>query len=73
MLLLTGQKVILTVDAFPDKSYTGKIFSIANIGEELPNTDKFKLKGTELIETIKTGRAVFDSDSETEIEEEDIG
>jgi len=35
----TGQKVRLTVDAFPDKSYTGAIMSVANIGEQLPNTD----------------------------------
>jgi len=34
-----GQEVIITVDAFPDRSYTGKVFFIANIGEILPNTD----------------------------------
>jgi len=34
-----GQEVIITVDAFPDRSYTGKVFFIANIGEKLPNTD----------------------------------
>jgi hypothetical protein len=35
----TGQKVRLTVDAFPDKTYTGAVTSVANIGEQLPNTD----------------------------------
>lgn len=35
----TGQRVRLTVDAFPEKSYTGVITSVANIGEQLPNTD----------------------------------
>jgi multidrug efflux pump subunit AcrA (membrane-fusion protein) len=35
----TGQPVNLNVDAFPKKSYTGKIISVANIGEKLPNTD----------------------------------
>ncbi len=160
------QKVIITVDAFLDKSYTGKVFSVANIGEKLPNTDtkvfevqikldetdyslrptmttnnkiiiktldkvtyipnecvhtgtddipvvytkhgtkqvvipgesnnkeiviekgleagtviyrtlpenpnKFRLKGIELIETIKTGKAVYNSDSKPKIEEKGI-
>jgi multidrug efflux pump subunit AcrA (membrane-fusion protein) len=35
----TGQEVRLTVDAFPEKSYTGIVTSVANIGEQLPNTD----------------------------------
>lgn len=34
-----GQKVRLTVDAFPEKTYTGAVTSVANIGEQLPNTD----------------------------------
>lgn len=34
-----GQPVRLTVDAFPDKKYTGSVISVANIGEQLPNTD----------------------------------
>ncbi|MEZ5000432.1 MAG: HlyD family efflux transporter periplasmic adaptor subunit [Bacteroidales bacterium] len=34
-----GQQVRLTVDAFPEKSYTGNVISVANIGEQLPNTD----------------------------------
>jgi hypothetical protein len=34
-----GQKVELLVDAFPDKSYTGVVTSVANIGEQLPNAD----------------------------------
>ena len=34
-----GQRVRLTVDAFPEKSYTGTVLSVANIGEQLPNTD----------------------------------
>ncbi len=35
----TGQKVRITVDAFPEKRYTGEVISVANIGEQLPNTD----------------------------------
>ncbi|HSL87314.1 MAG TPA: efflux RND transporter periplasmic adaptor subunit, partial [Bacteroidales bacterium] len=35
----TGQVVDILVDAFPDKSYTGSILSVANIGEQLPNAD----------------------------------
>jgi HlyD family secretion protein len=34
-----GQKVQLKVDAFPDKTFDGTIISIANIGEQLPNSD----------------------------------
>lgn len=35
----TGQKVEMAVDAFPEKSYTGSVISVANIGEQLPNAD----------------------------------
>jgi len=34
-----GQKVKIGVDAFPEKSYTGIITEVANIGEQLPNAD----------------------------------
>ena len=34
-----GQKVNITVDAFPDRSYNGTVTSIANVGEVLPNSD----------------------------------
>ncbi len=33
------QKVRIGVDAFPEKSYTGIITQVANVGEQLPNTD----------------------------------
>ena len=35
----TGQFVRIGIDAFPDKKYTGKVLEVANIGEQLPNTD----------------------------------
>jgi hypothetical protein len=35
----TGQKVEIVVDAFPEKSYSGVVTSVANIGEQLPNAD----------------------------------
>jgi HlyD family secretion protein len=35
----SGQKVEIIVDAFPEKSYTGVVTSVANIGEQLPNAD----------------------------------
>jgi multidrug efflux pump subunit AcrA (membrane-fusion protein) len=35
----SGQKVEIMVDAFPEKSYTGVVSSVANIGEQLPNAD----------------------------------
>ncbi len=34
-----GQQVEIIVDAFPEKSYTGMVTSVANIGEQLPNAD----------------------------------
>jgi len=34
-----GQKVNIVVDAFPKKPYTGTVFFIANVGEQLPNSD----------------------------------
>jgi HlyD family secretion protein len=33
------QKVEIMVDAFPERSYTGSVTSVANIGEQLPNAD----------------------------------
>jgi len=33
------QNVRISVDAFPGKEYTGEVMSVANIGEQLPNTD----------------------------------
>jgi hypothetical protein len=35
----SGQFVEIMVDAFPEKSYTGAVLSVANIGEQLPNAD----------------------------------
>jgi HlyD family secretion protein len=35
----TGQKVDIVVDAFPKKVYTGVVSYIANVGEQLPNSD----------------------------------
>ncbi len=34
-----GQKVNVNVDAFPKKIFTGEVFTIANVGEVLPNSD----------------------------------
>lgn len=35
----TGQKASISIDAIPNKSYTGTVISVANIGEQLPNSD----------------------------------
>jgi multidrug efflux pump subunit AcrA (membrane-fusion protein) len=35
----TGQKANITVDAFPGKTFTGSVLTIANVGEQLPNSD----------------------------------
>jgi HlyD family secretion protein len=37
--VIPGLKVSITVDAFPNKSYTGTVITVANIGEVLPNSD----------------------------------
>jgi multidrug efflux pump subunit AcrA (membrane-fusion protein) len=48
-----GQKVDISIDAIPGKSLTGKVFSVANIGEVLPNSDakmfevQVKIDGTD--------------------------
>jgi hypothetical protein len=34
-----GQKGSIVVDAFPKKSFTGKVIYISNVGEVLPNSD----------------------------------
>ncbi len=35
----SGQKVSIVVDAFPERSYSGSVTNVANIGEQLPNAD----------------------------------
>lgn len=37
--LKEGQPVMVQIDAFPEKSYSGEIIKIANIGEHLSNSD----------------------------------
>jgi HlyD family secretion protein len=34
-----GQKVNITIDAFPKKAYQGEVYTVAKIGEKLPNTN----------------------------------
>ncbi|MEZ5070536.1 MAG: efflux RND transporter periplasmic adaptor subunit [Bacteroidales bacterium] len=37
--LKKGQQVRIGVDAFPEKAYSGEVVEVANIGQQLPNTD----------------------------------
>ena len=37
--LSEGQQVKIGVDAFPEKEFTGEVIEVANIGQQLPNTD----------------------------------
>jgi HlyD family secretion protein len=37
--LSKGQEVKIGVDAFPEKRFTGQVTEVANIGQQLPNTD----------------------------------
>jgi hypothetical protein len=34
-----GQEVRIGIDAFPDKKFTGKVTGVANVGEQLPNSN----------------------------------
>ncbi len=34
-----NQEVQIEVDAFPEKKFAGKVISVANVGEQLPNSD----------------------------------
>jgi HlyD family secretion protein len=62
-----GQKVDITVDAFPKKSFKGTITSVANIGEALPNSDSkvfetnIKIDGSdpELRPSMTTGNKIL--------------
>jgi HlyD family secretion protein len=62
-----GQKVNINVDAFPEKSFTGSVISIANIGEVLPNSDskmfevQIKVDGSDpaLRPTMTTGNKII--------------
>ena len=62
-----GQKVEITVDAFPNRSYSGTIINVANIGEELPNSDskvfetQIRIEGTDpnLRPSMTTGNKIL--------------
>jgi HlyD family secretion protein len=62
-----GQKVFLKVDAFPEKSFTGTVYTIANIGEVLPNSDskmfevQIKIEGNDpaLRPSMTTGNKII--------------
>jgi HlyD family secretion protein len=61
-----GQKANIAVDAFPKKSFNGKVATVANVGEKLPNTDSkvfevlIKIDGTDpaLRPSMTTGNKV---------------
>src|SRR5664279_4889056 len=62
-----GQKVNINVDAFPQKAYNGSVLSIANIGEQLPNSDskmfevQIRIDGSDpaLRPTMTTGNKII--------------
>jgi HlyD family secretion protein len=61
-----GQKVNITIDAFPEKSYVGFVDFVANIGEKLPNTSdkvfevQIKIEGSDpsLRPSMTTGNKI---------------
>jgi len=62
-----GQRVSINVDAFRGKSYTGAVLTVANIGEQLPNSDSkmfevdIKIDGSDpaLRPTMTTGNRII--------------
>ncbi len=64
--IAVGQSVVLTLDSDPTKHLTGKVTSVANVGEQRPNTDAkvFEMKvdveqsDTTLRPGMTTGNAV---------------
>jgi multidrug efflux pump subunit AcrA (membrane-fusion protein) len=67
-----GQKADINIDAFPLRSYKGTVISIANIGEELPNSDskvfetQIRIDGTDpdLRPSMTTGNKIMINSSE---------
>ncbi len=61
-----GQKASVVVDAFPKKAFNGKVATVANVGEKLPNTDSkvfevlIKIDGNDplLRPTMTTGNKI---------------
>ncbi|HIA06115.1 MAG TPA: HlyD family efflux transporter periplasmic adaptor subunit [Flavobacteriales bacterium] len=53
------QQVNISLDAFPDKKLTGVIIEVANVGENLPNTDskvfEVRIEMNEMDSTIRPG------------------
>jgi HlyD family secretion protein len=65
--VIANQEVRINIDAFPDKSYSGIVREVANIGEQLPNTDAkvfevlIELSGTDPIlrPSMTTGNMII--------------
>lgn len=61
-----GQKVNITIDAFPEKAFNGFVSYVANIGEKLPNTNdkvfevQIKIEGSDpfLRPSMTTGNKI---------------
>ncbi len=47
-----GQDVKIKVDAFPDRSYTGKVITVANVGEQLQGYDAKVFEVTVQLESV---------------------
>jgi HlyD family secretion protein len=62
-----GQRADISIDALPGKTYKGEVLSIANVGEQLPNSDAkmfetlIKIDGTdpELRPSMTTGNKIL--------------
>jgi multidrug efflux pump subunit AcrA (membrane-fusion protein) len=67
-----GEKVEITVDAFPKRLYRGTVINVANIGEELANSDskvfetQIRIEGTDtdLRPSMTTGNKILVSASD---------
>ncbi len=49
-----NQKVEIKIDAFADKTYSGKIIDVANVGEQLPNSEAKVFEVNILLDKVDT-------------------
>ncbi len=48
--IAAGQRVIIGLDAFPEKEYSGTVLRVANVGEQRPNSDSKVFRVTIVLE-----------------------
>jgi hypothetical protein len=62
-----GQKADIAVDAFPGRTYKGQVISIANVGEQLPNSDAIDGTDPDLRPSMTTGNKILIKSTENAV------